>query len=79
MGALKPRLVVLLGATAARAVLHRNVKIGDERGRMLQLAGGVQAIVTIHPSYLLRLPDAALARDEYARFVEDLRLAAPFG
>ena len=75
---IKPRLVVLLGATAARAVLVRDVKIGGERGRLFTLAGQTKGLVTVHPSYLLRLPDEALRRNEYARFVADLRLAAPF-
>src|SRR5690606_19268718 len=52
-----PRLVLLLGATAARAVLGRDVKIGKERGRVFPLKDETKALVTVHPSYLLRLPD----------------------
>ncbi len=70
-----PRLIVLMGATAARAVLGRVVGITRERGRPLPLGNG-QGLVTVHPSYLLRLPDEAAKAREYAAFVADLRLAA---
>lgn len=76
--ALRPRLVIAMGATAARAVMGRVVKIGETRGKILQRDGEPDVLVTVHPSYLLRVPDEALKRQEYARFVEDLKLAAPF-
>ena len=71
---IKPGLTVLLGASAARAVLGRAVTISRERGRPIPLAGG-QAFVTVHPSYLLRLPDEESKRREYANFVRDLQTA----
>ncbi len=71
----RPRLVVVMGATAARAVLGRAVAITRERGKPMPLGGGT-ALVTVHPSYLLRLPDEASKAREYAAFVADLRLAA---
>ncbi len=74
----KPAVTVLLGASAARAVLGRAVTISRERGRALPLGDGV-AWVTVHPSYLLRLPDEAAKTREYAAFVEDLRGAAKQG
>jgi DNA polymerase len=72
----QPAMTVALGATAARSLLGRTVTIGRERGRAIDLPGGGQAWITVHPSYLLRLPDKAAAEEEYARFVEDLRAAA---
>ncbi len=72
---LKPAVTILLGASAARAVLGRAVTISRERGRPLPLAHG-QAMVTVHPSYLLRLPDEDSRTREYANFVSDLRGAA---
>ena len=51
------------------------VRVGRERGRVLELPGGGAAWITVHPSYLLRLPDEAQKAEEYARFVEDLRVA----
>jgi DNA polymerase len=71
----EPRLVVALGATAAQALLGRAVPIGRSRGRLLPL-GPRQALVTVHPSYLLRLPDEAERAREYQAFLADLRLAA---
>ena len=73
---LRPALTVLLGATAARALLGRAVTVGRERGRVLRLPDGAPALVTVHPSFLLRVPDAAAQAREYAAFVADLRVAA---
>jgi probable DNA metabolism protein len=70
----KPRLTVGLGATAARALTGRDVTISRERGRLLQFNGGHSGLITVHPSFLLRLPGRAAQEHEYARFVADLRL-----
>ncbi len=70
-----PVLLVMLGATAARAVLGRAVTISRERGRPITLEGNTQGLVTVHPSYLLRLPDEASKAREYAALVADLRQA----
>ncbi len=69
----KPRMTVALGATAARSLFGRTMTIGRERGRVLDLPVGGAAWITVHPSYLLRLPDAGQQADEFARFVDDLR------
>jgi uracil-DNA glycosylase family protein len=73
---IKPAAIVALGATAARSVLGRVVTITKTRGRPLQLADGTIAFVTIHPSWLLRIDDAADKEREYGNFVADLRQAA---
>ena len=70
-----PKVTVALGATAAQSLFGKVMTIGKERGRALQLPGGGEAWITVHPSYLLRLPDKVQADEEYARFVEDLRMA----
>ena len=75
----RPRLTVALGASAGRALLGRNVTIYRERGEPIKLAEGGTAMITVHPSFLLRLPDEDSKRREYAAFVEDLRLAARLG
>ena len=67
-----PRLLLMLGATAARAVLGRAVTIARERGRPVALDAATQGMITVHPSYLLRLPDEEAKRREYAAFVADL-------
>ncbi|MEZ5833703.1 MAG: UdgX family uracil-DNA binding protein [Dongiaceae bacterium] len=76
LDAIKPDLTVALGATAARALAGRAITIGAARGRLIELRPGLQGLVTIHPSFLLRLPDPAAKAREYRRFVEDLRLIA---
>jgi probable DNA metabolism protein len=71
----KPRLVVTLGATAASAVFGRAVSVTRERGPAGDLADGATGFVTVHPSYLLRLPDEAAKAEEFGRFVADLKAA----
>jgi uracil-DNA glycosylase len=73
---IKPDLVVAMGATAAQSVFGKITPIGKNRGRLIDLDDGIKALVTVHPSYLLRLPDAAARAREYARFVDDLKMAA---
>ncbi len=76
MQIIQPNLIVALGATAARSLTGKTVAIGANRGQILQSEEGVPVLVTIHPSYLLRLPDQEMAERERAVFVEDLRRAA---
>jgi len=71
----KPEVIVALGATAARSLLDRTVTIGKLRGEALSI-GDSRLIVTIHPSYLLRLRDEESKAREFKRFVEDLRHGA---
>lgn len=79
--AVRPALVVAMGATAAQSVFGKITPIGKNRGRLIELADSdddAKALVTVHPSYLLRLPDAESKAREYAAFVKDLKLAASF-
>ena len=70
----RPRLVLALGASAARGVLGRTVSISKARGTPLALDDGSELWITAHPSYLLRLDGAA--REEQARlFAADLAAA----
>ena len=69
----QPRIIVALGATAARALLGKAVTISRTRGAPIALEGGAEAWVTVHPSFLLRMPDEARKESERARFVEELR------
>lgn len=71
----QPGIVLALGASAARALTGRTPSIGRERGRMLQLPDGVPFLLTVHPSYLLRLDGPAREREE-ARFASDLAALA---
>jgi DNA polymerase len=69
----KPELVVSLGATAAQALLGRSVRILSERGTVVRHPAGFPVLITVHPSFLLRLPDADAREREFAAFVRDLR------
>jgi DNA polymerase len=71
---IRPRVIVALGASAARAMLGKAVAIGRTRGQAIALGNGAEGWVTVHPSYLLRLPDEARKAEEQARFIEDLRM-----
>jgi DNA polymerase len=72
---LKPAVVIALGATAARALIGRPVAITKVRGEPIELADRSRLVVTIHPSYLLRIREEADKRAEYARFIKDLKVA----
>ena len=70
----QPKIVVCLGLTAAQSVLGRPIRLGDERGKFLSGATGPETFVTIHPSSILRHPEREQQKQEYARFVRDLKL-----
>jgi uracil-DNA glycosylase len=76
LAAIDPALVVAMGATAAQSVFGKITPIGKNRGRLIDLPDGRKALVTVHPSYLLRLPDPESKELEYQRFVDDLKIAA---
>ena len=72
----RPEMVVAMGATAARSLFLRPMTIGTNRGRALHLEDGTRAVITIHPSALLRIEEPADKEREYRAFVADLRQAA---
>src|SRR5882757_2271838 len=78
LASINPDLVVAMGATAAQSVFGRMTPINKNRGRLIVLDDGAKALVTVHPSYLLRQPDADAKAREYQRFVDDLKIAADF-
>ncbi|WP_336814431.1 UdgX family uracil-DNA binding protein [Bosea sp. MMO-172] len=71
----KPRLVVALGASALRSLTGYAGSLGSARDCELALDDGTPLLATVHPSYLLRLPDEEARSREYARFVADLARA----
>ena len=71
--AVRPELVVCLGATAAQALLGKSARVGALRGSPVELQNGVPALVTIHPSAVLRAgEDRETRRGE---LLADLELA----
>lgn len=71
----KPELVVALGGTAGQALFGRTVRVLSERGRISQDPRGFRLLLTVHPSMILRVPDAA-KEGAFRDFVRDLRKAA---
>jgi DNA polymerase len=71
----QPSMIVCLGATAGRAVLGRDVRIGQERG-IRQEAGGRGVVVTAHPSAIVRMRGHDEREKAFAELVADLRTAA---
>jgi uracil-DNA glycosylase family protein len=74
LNAVKPRVVVALGATAAFALAGRGVQVMRDRGKLLPHESAEALVLTIHPSSLLRMPDPDVKAREYEHFVEDLKL-----
>ena len=73
---IEPAVAVALGATAARALLRKALAINANRGRLIALPNGGNALITVHPSYLLRLQEARDKRREFDLLVKDLHFAA---
>lgn len=71
----RPRVILALGATAGHAVLGRKPAVMKERGRPMVQADGSVLLLTVHPAFLLRLPDEEAKRREKHLFLADLRAA----
>jgi DNA polymerase len=72
----QPEALVLLGATAAQALLGRGFRVTRDRGTLLESELAPVTLATVHPSSILRAPDAEARRRERSLFVDDLRVAA---
>ena len=70
---IRPPLTVALGATAARSLFGKVMAIGKNRGVPHPLPDGAEGWITVHPSFLLRLPDQQARTLERARFIDDLK------
>ncbi len=71
----RPAVAVALGATAARGLMRKALTINANRGRLIPLPEGGNGLITVHPSYLLRLEEERDKRREFDLLVRDLRLA----
>jgi uracil-DNA glycosylase len=71
-----PRAIVCLGATATRAVLGPSVKVMQHRGQLQDSPLAPIVTVTVHPSSILRAPDADARREAMEQFVADLETVA---
>ncbi|MGH9298339.1 MAG: UdgX family uracil-DNA binding protein [Acidimicrobiales bacterium] len=75
LAAVAPRLLLLLGATATDAVLGSGVRVLRDRGKVMESRLGVPALVTVHPSSILRSRDEEERAKQYDAFVDDLKTA----
>jgi len=74
----KPHLLVLLGATAAQALLGRDFRVTLERGQLVERPGLPPMMATVHPSSILRAPDDETRQLEMRAFVQDLTRVAQY-
>ena len=73
---LEPEVVVLLGATAAQAILGATFRVTKDRGKMIEHDIAPAVIATLHPSAILRAPDEEAREMSFQLLVTDLKLAA---
>ncbi len=72
----KPQILVLLGATAAQALLGRDFRVSQQRGQFIERPGLPLTMATVHPSSILRAPDEETRELEMRAFVQDLKRLA---
>jgi len=76
--AVKPKLIVALGATASKALLGPRFRITRDRGRVQYREGLPDVLATYHLSFLLRVKDRPEGEEIHGQFVDDLRTAAGY-
>jgi len=72
----QPEVVVCLGATAAQSIMGKTFKVTKERGRAVKAPNGTTVIATVHPSSVLRAPDADARAQAEKDFFTDLKKVA---
>jgi uracil-DNA glycosylase family protein len=72
----KPRVLVCLGATAAQALLGKQFRVTQDRGKWVESPLAPRVMATVHPSSILRSPDSETRHAEMAHFIADLRPVA---
>ena len=76
IAAVKPKAIVALGATAARAVIGPSAKVMRDRARPVTSTLAALVTLTVHPSSILRAPDADARASARKAFVADLKAIA---
>ena len=74
--AVRPEIVVCLGATAAQSLLGATFRLMRERGQVVSSPIAPRVVATIHPSSVLRAPDSEGRRAAYGMLVSDLKVVA---
>jgi uracil-DNA glycosylase family protein len=76
LSSVKPRVLVCLGATAAQSLLGKECSVTRQHGKLVESDLAPYAIATVHPSSILRAPDAESRRRQMREFVDDLKQVA---
>jgi uracil-DNA glycosylase len=76
IAALRPKIIVCLGATAAQALLGRDFRVTQHRGEFLKSSLADIVMATVHPSSILCAPDEKTRHEELRRFIADLKKIA---
>jgi uracil-DNA glycosylase family protein len=76
--ALRPDVIVCLGATAAQALLGRDFRVTQDRGRLMDFSSAPHIMATVHPSSILRAPDDETRQIEMEHFIDDLKKLSRF-
>jgi len=73
IAAIKPAVIVCLGASAAQSLLGKTFRVTTQRGQFIQSPLAPHVMATVHPSSILRAPDEQTRHDEERKFVADLK------
>src|SRR6202521_5900717 len=76
IAAIRPKVIVCLGATAAQALLGKDFRVTQHRGEFIESTLAPYVAATVHPSSILRAPDDNARHEEMARFIADLKKIA---
>jgi len=74
--AVRPQVVICMGATAAQALLGKTFSVTRQRGTFVSSEDALLVMATVHPSSILRAPDERARREQKRAFVRDLKAAA---
>jgi uracil-DNA glycosylase family protein len=73
-----PRVIVALGATAAKALFGPSIRVTAQHGRIIRTPLAEAGFATVHPSAVLRAPSSELRADAEAQFLGDLKKVANY-
>ena len=74
--AVRPKLIVCLGATAAQSLLGKSFRVTQSRGELVRVAGMPPIMATVHPASILRAIDHAAREEQTTSFIDDLKKVA---
>jgi DNA polymerase len=78
MAAVRPKMLLLLGATAARSLLGPSFRVTAQRGELQTGSDGQRIVATVHPASVVRIREGKERSAAFGRFVDDLRSALAY-